>query len=163
VSQPAAEPPVAAELFDRLASYAKQLGAKGLQEKKPLKRDAVVVVFCQAFFQQFFEYAFGHEITSVDAQAKAEAARLRITAEGNDALVERAAIIRSFEDLCDLWPDVLGFSYGGLSTEFKRFHTTFMPRLLDRIVHWLKKDEFTELLTKAIAALDAWLEAVKKL
>jgi hypothetical protein len=163
VNDAAPEPPVAPELFDRLTTYAEQLASKGLDEKKPLKRDAMVVVFCQAFFQQFFEYAFHHEITSVDAQAKVDASRLRIAAEGNDDLADRVAIVRSFEDLCDLWPDVLGFSYGGLSTEFKRFHTTFIPRLLGRIIDWLKNDDFGELAARATRTHDAWREAVEKL
>lgn len=155
--------PVAAELFDRLESYAKQLAEKGLPEKKPLKRDATVIVFCQAFFQQFFEYGFAHEITAVDAQAKLEAARLRIAAESDGALAERIAVVRSFEDLCDLWPDVLGFTYGGLSSEFKRFHTNFIPRLLDRIITWLKKDGFADLAERAESTRKGWRQAVKKL
>lgn len=154
---------VAPGLFDRVSQYAKQLSADGLSTKQPLKRDATIVVFCQTFFQQFFEHEFGHEITAVDRQAKEEAAALRIAAEKKRGKKQAVALVRSFEDLCDIWPDVLGFTYGGLTTEFRRFHTTYIPRLLRRAEAWAKASDMPQIEKAAAAASKEWSAAAKRL
>jgi hypothetical protein len=163
LSDPATGSPIALGLFDRVRDYARQLAKDGLSSKKPLKRDATIIVFCQSFFQQFFEYKFGYEITAVDAQAKLEATRLRVASEQNGTSPEAIALVRSFEDLCDMWPDVLGFTYGGLSTEFRRFHTSYIPRLLKRIGAWASADGLADIRTAARGASSEWTEAAKHL
>ena len=163
MSDPAQESPIALGLFDRVRDYAGQLVKDGLSTKKPLKRDSTIVVFCQTFFQQFFEYRFAYEITAVDRQAKLDTSRLRVAAEANGTSAEAIALVRSFEDLCDAWPDVLGFTYGGLSSEFRRFHTTYIPRLLQRIVAWANAENIPELSDAASRASSEWDKAAKRL
>jgi hypothetical protein len=162
LTDPATESPIALGLFDRVRDYARLLAKDGLSTKKPLKRDATIIVFCQTFFQQFFEYKFAYELTAVDAQAKLEATRLRVAAEQDGVGDEAIALVRSFEDLCDMWPDVLGFTYGGLSTEFRRFHVDYIPRLLKRISGWATADGLADIATAAQSASGEWDKAAKR-
>ena len=162
MSEPAAAPSIAPGLFDLVVRYANDLADRGLSTRDPLKRDATIVVFCQTFFQQFFEYAFEYEITSIDQETKLEATRLRVEGKRDGASPEAIALVRSFEDLCDMWPDVLGFTYGGLSSEFRRFHTKYIPALLERIVRWAVVVGLTAIEVAAKAALATWEQTAKK-
>lgn len=158
------DPPVA-ELFDRVRGYAAQLSEKGLSVKKPLKQGAPIVLFCQLFFQQFFAYAFDFTITSVDQDAKLRAIALR---DERHPAAATADVVRSFEDLCDMWPDILGATYGGLGAEFKRFHTDYVPLLLRRIDAWAAAEAPSDARLAPVerAAREAdkvWRAAVKNL
>ena len=63
-----------------------------------------------------------------------------------------------------MWPDVLGFTYGGLSTEFRRFHTDYIPRLLKRIAAWADAEgDLGDVSKAANTASDEWAKAVKRL
>src|SRR5437764_556673 len=102
--------PPSLDLFQRVGDYAAQLGKSGLSTKSPLKQNAPIILFCQLFFQQFFDYEFGFALESVDQDTKQAVVALRIEHE-DAAKPEAVALMRSFEDLCDMWPDVLGFAY----------------------------------------------------
>ena len=162
MSTKAPEQPIAPGLFNLVRRYAKQLAASGLPKKDPLRRDATIVVFCQTFFQQFFATEFEYEIEAVDQESKREAARLRVEAAKADTHKEALALVRSFEDLCDMWPDVLGFTYGGVSSEFRRFHVKYVPTLLDRITRWAASAGLEEIASAANDSLAEWTKAAKK-
>jgi hypothetical protein len=51
--------------------------------------------------------------------------------------LETVALMRSFEELCDLYPEILGYEYGGTFTDFRQFHERYFKRLLKRIDRWL--------------------------
>jgi hypothetical protein len=163
MSRGAASPPVEPRLFQLLSRYAGDLKEGRIDLRKPLKQSDLVVEFCRTFFQQFFENELTLEIVGVDQIARQQAARLRIGLEQDASTKPTRDVIRSFEDLCDMWPDVLGFSYGGLPTEYRRFHATFMPRLLDRIIRWSKERGYSQIATAANTAKRDYAPAIERL
>jgi hypothetical protein len=157
------ELPVEPELFELVAQYARQIEAGEVSANDPLKRTTPIVEFCRTFFQQFFEHELNHEITGVDQQAQADAARLRGDLEDAKRDEPTRLLVGWFEELCEIWPDVLGFSYGGSTSEFRRFHTGYVVRLLERIQAWAKARGYKPLLDAAKKALAVYRPAVLKL
>jgi len=155
--------PIAPSLFGLITTYVDQINKGKVSVKSPLKRTTPIVEFCRTFFQQFFENELGHEITSIDQQAKFEATHLRHDLDNNPETKALELLIGWFEELCDIWPDVLGFSYGGSATEFRNFHTIYVPRLLERLIVWAKARGFDEIVASAEEALRLYEPAVKKL
>jgi hypothetical protein len=155
--------PVEPALFDLVTRYAEELNAGKVSAKTSLKRTTPIVEFCRTFFVQFFEHELDHEIIGIDQQAKFDATRMRIDLEDQPDSEPTRLLIGWFEELCDIWPDVLGFSYGGSASEFLRFHTSYVPRLLQRTQSWAEVRGYDELVERAKAALAAYEPALKKL
>lgn len=156
MTAPAVEPKVFGFLDAHLASVA----AGKFDTNTAVKRETPIVTFCVTFFQQLFESRFGEEIVAVDDTAKAQATRIRL---GLDRKAEGALVklVSSFEELCDLWPDILGFAYGGSATEFRRFHYTYLPRLLERVEDWARVAPEDAILERVTRARARYKEVVK--
>jgi hypothetical protein len=161
MSVTARESPVALSLFDLVERYAKQIEDGKIDVKNPLKRTTPIIEFCRTFYQQFFEHELGLEIKGVDQSAKAKAIELRHAFDDQAAPVPR--LIAWFEELCDIWIDVLGFSYAGSASEFRRFHNTYVVRLLERIETWARAADYAELLERTKTARAVYGRAVTKL
>ncbi len=157
-----AKPFVEPTLFELVQKYAKDIIEGRVKAGDRLKRTTPIIVFCQNFFLQFFENVFDHPITGIDLQSKLEAARLRIGTAGKENESKRL-LIAQFESLCDLWPDALGFGYGGSKGAFMEFHKRYLPRLLDRIVTWAATVKEEPLIEAAKAARDAYKDALRHL
>jgi hypothetical protein len=128
---PAVEP----SLFKFVTTYAEGLAAGKISPNAKLKVTAPIIVFCQNFFLQFFENVVGKPITSIGTASKRVAATVMVTTK-DTAPGEELALVQSFEELCDIYPDVLALGYGGSVASFAKFHERFIPRLLERIDAW---------------------------
>jgi hypothetical protein len=160
-SEPAS-PPIEPRLFDLVTQYASAVTSGKTSTKGPLKKTTPIVEFCRTFFQQFFEHVLGREITGIDADAKLAAINLRLDLEEKHGSESVRRLISSFEDLCEMWPDVLGFSYGGSASEFKRFNTAYVPELLGEIRDWAQEAGYPELVDRAGTALAAFESAATR-
>jgi hypothetical protein len=131
--------PVEPSLFELVEKYAQELNDGKVSAEKPLKRTAGIVAFCQNFYLQFFQNVLNSPITSIGMPAKRVAARVAV--ERGDALsAETNALVSWFEELCDIYPDVLALGYGGSVAAFRRFHEEYIPTLLERIIEWASAD-----------------------
>lgn len=164
-------PPVELLLFDLVTKYADEVKGEKVPPKGPLRRKTPIVEFCRTFFQQFFENVLDQEVTGIDQETKLEATtkRLELVEERDTAeepakteITTKIKLISSFEDLCEMWPDVLGFSYGGSASEFKRFHTTYVPDLLEQIKTWATVADLPTLAERARAALESFKPAMRR-
>jgi hypothetical protein len=162
MTEQGAKPFVEPTLFELVQKYAKDITEGRVKAGDRLKRTTPIIVFCQNFFLQFFENVFDHPITGIDMQSKAEATRLRIGTNGKDNDSKRR-LIAQFESLCDLWPDALGFGYGGSKGGFVDFHKRYLPRLLDRIVSWAATVKNEPLVEAAKGARNAYNDALRHL
>jgi hypothetical protein len=151
-SKPNDAEPVASGIFDFLDAYLTALEKKEIDSTSPIKSPAPIGDFLFTFYQQFFDSGWKVEITAIDLTSKGQAAKLRLAKAPKP---ERSAVklISAFEDLCDLWQDLLGFQYGGHASELLRFHETYLPRLLKRIVDWARALNHPLLLGRAEVAL----------
>lgn len=68
-----------------------------------------------------------------------------------------------YEDLCDMWPDIAQGTYVGSEASYRRFHKTYMPRLLQRIEDWAMADAYIEIATRAATAARVFNAASSKL
>jgi len=157
------EPPVDPRLFSLVTRYAKAIDAGKVSTKRPLSRDTLVVQFCVTFFQQFCEHEVGFEITGIDEKSKAAATRRRVKLGRQRNTMSTQHLLFSFEDLCDAWPNILGFGYGGSTAEFISFHTIYVPRLLERIVAWARDRGFEDVAKAAQSAADDYVPASERL
>jgi hypothetical protein len=168
-----AEPhlPVSPVLFDLVTAYAGEIETAKALPKGPLKQKTPIVEFCRSFFAQFFENVLGQEITGIDSDTKLEATTKRLELEGEREhtaepakaeLEAKVSLISSFEDLCEMWPDVLGFSYGGSASEYKRFHTTYVPELLAQIETWANAASEMAIAERAREALAVYKPAATR-
>jgi hypothetical protein len=148
--------PVEPRLFQLVEEYAEQLQRGEVDAKRPGKRPTPLVEFTRTFYQQFFEHEYGLEIQSVDQQTKLLAVRKRIELESVEGNKPAVLVIGWFEELCDMWPDVLGFSYGGSTGEYLRFHKSYVPRLLERVVKWATANGHTAVAEAAGKALEVY-------
>lgn len=157
--------PVSPELFQIVTDYSSALKAGKIDPKNPLKRTTPIIEFCQNFFLQFFENELGHEITGVGNDAKRLAVRLRLEAEKSERPEETRRLIAHFEELCDIWPDVLGVRYpgGSSATDFRNFHATYVVRLLDRACAWAKVRSYVALVERCESASQAYKAAVENI
>lgn len=92
----------------------------------PLGRTSSLLEFVQQAFTQVFRSELGIEITGFTQNSKEEAVFLEERIE--DPVVD--ALLDSYVDLCNMWPDVLSPYYGGSPTDFLEFRTEFLPVLL---------------------------------
>jgi hypothetical protein len=120
-----------------------------------------VLVFCQNFFLQFFEGELSEEITSIDADAKRKAVRIRKKLTKGNTPEEIVLLITWFEKLCDIYPDILAATYGGSYVGFKKFLTDDLPTLLERCVSWARAKEYKSIQKKAAQTEKALANALR--
>ena len=159
-----ATPAVEPNVFNFLDQHLMAVAAGKFDTTTAVKRETPIVEFCVTFFQQLFESEFREEIVAVDDTSKAQATRIRLRLKRTNVHLAKDGLVKlvsSFEELCDLWPDVLGFAYGGSASEFQRFHYTYLPRLLERIEEWARAARQDKLLERAVAARARYAEVVR--
>lgn len=150
--------PVEPTLFDPLIEYATLMTGPKFDFKKPLKEASPIPTFCQNFFVQFFDHELGVEITSIGDEAKKKAVAARRDLRGNVAL----PIVTSFEKLCEIYPDVLGMTYGRPTTSLRDFYAGYLTSLLRRTEKWAHAKNYGPLVDKSAAAQAAIAAALKK-
>jgi hypothetical protein len=155
--------PIALELFSLLEQYGAAIEQGKVDTKKSVGRDTPVVQFCIAFFQQFFEHEHGLEITGIDETSKVAVIAVRLKLKRRRNVDSTRRLFFLFQDLCDAWPDILGFSYGGSQTEFRRFHAVYVPRLISRIEIWARNHGYRQIADRAREAARVYVPAAKKL
>jgi hypothetical protein len=155
--------PVEPTLFSLVEQYADSINSGKVDAERGLPRDASIVVFCQTFFQQFFEHEYSLEITGTDGKSKSSAIRLRLRLEGEHGKGPTTRLIELFQDLCDAWPDILGWTYGGSEEEFEEFHVVYVPRLLKRIEAWAKEHGYDAIADRSRAAAKVYIPASERL
>jgi hypothetical protein len=140
--------PVAPQVFDLLDPYIAAVENGEIDVESPVKRRASIAPFLETFFQQFFEAGWNVEVKAIDQTAKVQATRVRLGLD-RDTRSKTAKLIASFEELCDLWPDLLGSDYGGPPSELERFHKTYLPRLIRRISEWAQAEGYPQIQKRA--------------
>jgi hypothetical protein len=143
--------PVDPAVFDFLDTYFDEWQEDDEDDGSP-PTPSSLSAFMHTFFRQFFESEWKVEITTIDQKAKVQATRIRLTPE--DRNQETTRLIRSFEELCDRWSDVMGFHYSGELGDIKEFLGTFFPRLLGRIRGWADKAGSDSVQQRAAVALE---------
>jgi hypothetical protein len=136
------------QLFRKLEAYIKTIagGAVNLDDENGL--DFAVVLFCEAFFQAFFAMEFQQDVVTASDEEKRRAVRRRLKLRQKEPEVRR--LIASFEELCDLWPDIQQSSYEEPSPGFTReFHEAYLEPLLTRIAAWASDRGYTEITKRA--------------
>jgi len=153
--------PVEPKLFVLLENYANALNRGDVDPEKELASE--IVTFCVSFFQQFLQSVVGLEITGINDQSKRAAIERRLELGPELRTSPRARLIIMYEDLCDIWPDIAQGTYVGSEASYRRFHKTYLPRLLQRIQDWAKADGYTEIAARAAAAAQVFNAASSKL
>ncbi len=128
---------VAPELFLIVDEYVDDWPALS-DSKRQLRRAHPLVVFAEAFLEQFSTNALGTPIVGLTETSRQTLVRLRRELE---AWGERDAVrvlMFSLEELCSLIP---GASYGGGdSADEDNFHHDYFPGLLRAIAGWAEEE-----------------------
>jgi hypothetical protein len=150
-------------LFDRVTEYSSNIADGDVEPKEALSETSPIIVFCENFFLQFFKNLTGRTVVlSKSETAKELSVRSRRRRKGGE-LVHSATTRRvfvAFEELCDMWDDVHGLSYGLVTREFVDFHESLLPKLLSAIVEWTSELGDEELHAAAVAAEEAFADVV---
>jgi hypothetical protein len=155
MTQSSQELPVKLELFTELGKYASEHGSDdGINDLIASE----ILTFCQTFFQQFLRNVVRLEITGINDKAKEAAIRRRISLEKQQAPLPVRQLILMFQDLCDMWPDIVLGAYVHSESLFREFYASYIPQLLIQIHEWAQTGHFTELVeatSSAVIAFDA--------
>jgi hypothetical protein len=128
--------PVEPQLFDLLDEYAERIRDGRVGAGHSVRQSSRVITFLQSFYEQLFASCFDLELEAFDDQSKRLVVEMRHDQEVPKPLVP---VVSDFELLCDLYPDIIGASYGGGSTAtFQRFHKRFLPGLLRSVAGWAR-------------------------
>jgi hypothetical protein len=121
-------------LFDLLDEYSAGIADGTIESGRRVARTSKVITFLQSLFEQLFASAFDMQLEAFDDESKRMSVALR---HERDVAPDLRPIVSAFEELCDLYPDIIGASYGGGSTAtFRRFHKRYLPRLLRSCKQW---------------------------
>lgn len=135
------------QLFDLLDEYVESIRSGGAGATQSVRGSSRVIVFLQSFYEQLFAYCFDLELQAFDDESKRLVVEMRHGREVPNGLIP---IVSDFELLCDLYPDIIGASYGGGSTAtFQRFHRRFLPHLLRSVAAWSRETGSDELSRRA--------------
>jgi predicted nucleotidyltransferase len=144
-------PPVRPALFLELESYAHELG-QGLH-KAGDELSSSIKNFCTTFFRQFLQDEVGLEDVRVDRESKAAVVQQRRRLEQEGLTRPVAEVLLTFEDLCDLWPDL---NYVVSESSFQRFHWDYLPRLLESVERWSRFRGYADITERVAAAARAF-------
>jgi hypothetical protein len=148
-------------LFQKLDSEIGWIGS-GAELDRPLGRFSDLVSFVEEAYGQAFATFGGLDIRGFGESQKAEAYAAEQRFERDDADVAPAlfALLASYQELCDDWPDVLGPQYGGSDAEFEDFRRRVIPDLLENLADLAASGGDSELHRVASAYLQQWLDAI---
>lgn len=139
--------PVEPALFDLLDQYSDAIKAGKVRARRSVRRSSRVVTFLQSFFEQLFASCFDIQLEAFDDESKRLSVELRHEKNVEELL---RPVVSAFEEACDLYPDIIGSSYGGGSaTTFRRFHKRYLPRLLQSVQRWAHAVGHAELAERA--------------
>jgi len=152
--------PVSPELLDHVMAFAAQI-ASG---EKPSKHIDKLIVCCDNFFLQFFQNHLKAPITGIDASNKAKAIRVRLQPRTQALPVTTLALVKWFERLCDIEPDLKALSYDeDDNPALPDFLRNFVPTFLERALAWATAEELADLAAKIRHARDVYVGAIAKL
>jgi hypothetical protein len=150
-------------LFDFVDEFADQAREPDTAADDLVATNLNLVVFCEGFFAQFFESALKVEITGFGPEAQRVAAS--ILAKGG-LKREVRSLVSLFESFCDWHMDVAGAGYEIPDMTWRRFHTRYLARLLQRSAAWVRivdppQPQLRERLDSANANYDAAIRALQ--
>lgn len=154
--------PVEPGLFDLLDAYSASIEKGRGRSGSSVGRSSGVITFLQSFFEQLFASCFDVQLEAFDDESKRLSVELRH--ERRDEIDEELRpLVSGFEEACDLYPDIIGSSYGGGSqATFLRFHKRYLPKILRSVEQWAEKKGNKELSDRAQQSARQLREAVRK-
>jgi hypothetical protein len=145
-------------LFDLLDEYSAGIAGGTITPGRAVAESSKVITFLHSFFDQLFAACFNIELEAFDDESKRMSVALR---HEQDVPADLRPVVSAFEEFCDLYPDVVGASYGGgSSTTFRRFHKRYLPRLLRSACQWAVKSGQQDLGTRIGTSAEAFNEAL---
>ena len=145
-------------LFDLLDEYSANIANGTIKPGTAVRRSSKVITFLQSFFEQLFASSFGIQLEAFDHESKRMIVALR---HEQEVPAELRPVVSAFEELCDLYPDIIGASYGGGSTAtFRRFHKRYLPRLLRSSRQWAATSGQDELEMRIGSSAQSFSEAL---
>jgi hypothetical protein len=153
------QPRIAIELFGFLDEAISELQRDTLY--KPISPTSAVREFARNFYAQFFENVLNVEVQDISMRSALRANVL--LRKNNEWSEERRALVRRFQKLCKLSPDLAGGDYGGGASLFRKFHDTFVPALLKDIEAWARFDNEEALAQQAASTRQRYLETIEEI
>jgi len=153
---------IALKLFERVEEYADEIREATDDEAPTLGAGTSIIVFCENFFAQFFRNYIGVRITDISLKSKMVAARQRLNLPKEKRQATRR-LIAQFENLSDIWRDLLGRTYARSSTMRTEFNISFLPTLLERIIDWAEEWEEEQVAQRAREAAEYYTESMEGL
>jgi hypothetical protein len=125
----------------------------------PLGRDSPLLEFVQLAFDQVFRSELGVGIANFSQAEKEEVVLLAEKKSGGPAV---EGLLNLYVDVCNLWPDVLSFAYGGTSTDFLEFRTDLVPSLLGELDQLASAKNEEQLAETVKGAISTYSDAIAK-
>lgn len=152
-------PQIEPRLFDLLDEYCAGIADGTIKPGQSVARSSKVITFLQSFFEQLFASSFNVQIEAFDDESKRMSVTLR---HEQEVPTELRPVVSLFEEVCDLYPDIIGASYGGGSTAtFRRFHKRYLPRLLRSAHRWAVASDQAELAKRVDSSAKVLSQALK--
>lgn len=150
---------ISLELFDFLDEAIAELSRDSL--RKPISPTSAVREFARNFYAQFFEHVLEEPINDVSL---ASAARANVLLRKNPSWTEqRRALLRRFQKLCKVSPDLAGGDYGGGASLFRRFHEQFVPDLLSDVESWARSENEDPIAERAGGLRQRYIQTIEEL
>jgi hypothetical protein len=151
---------IAPSLFDFVDEAQEDLRAAAAMER-PLRATSAIRQFYINFFVQFFENVLD---AGIDTLSPRDAIRAGVLLKQRTSLsFPVRALVRRFQKLCKMDPDLRGADYGGGTAFFRSFHEEFVPAMLRDIATWAKDDGVAEIGERATTALNTYLATLDEL
>jgi hypothetical protein len=151
-------PPVELALFDLLDEYSAAIVAGEVTSGRRVATSSKIIIFLQSFFEQLFASCFALQLEAFDDESKRMSVELR---HGRDVTEKLRPVVSAFEEVCDLYPDIIGASYGGGSeATFRRFHKRYLPRLLRSAAAWANGADERDLAARITESAQAYNSAI---
>lgn len=155
--------PVAPELFDVLIQYAKDMEAGKIKPTRSMGSTSPALTFCKNFYAQFFQNRLDSEIKRFDREAREAAVRLRLQIKGERGPAAVIQLIAWYEELCDIYPDILALGYGVGGKEIFRELHDYLLTLLKSTAKWAADENYPSLEQKAQEALKGMRQGLKSI